>query len=79
MLSPENADLTVEPVDRTPHVRLAEQHRSIVDHVAGGEVVGSVDDQVVLAEQLHNIVVVQPDVVHDDLDIRIGLGDGLLG
>ena len=47
VLGPEDAGLAVEAVDRAPDVRLAEQHAGVVDQVAGGEVVGAVDDQVV--------------------------------
>ena len=50
VLGPEHAGLAVEPVDRAPHVGLAEQHAGVVDQVAGREVVGAVDDQVVLAK-----------------------------
>src|SRR3712207_8539200 len=56
VLVPEDRDLAVEPVDRAPHVRLAQQHAGVVDQVARGEVVGAVDDEVVLAEDLHHVV-----------------------
>lgn len=39
------------------------QHGSVVDQVASGEVVGAVDDQVVLAEQGDGIVGRQPFLV----------------
>ena len=56
---PEHADLAVEAVDRAPHVRLVQQHGRVVDQVAGGEVVGAVDDQVVAGEDVEHVVVVQ--------------------
>jgi hypothetical protein len=45
---PEHRRLPVEAVDRAPDVGLAEEERGVVDHVAGREVVGAVDDEVVL-------------------------------
>ena len=60
---PEHRHLALEPVDRAPHVRLARQHRGVVDQVAGREVVGAVEDQVVLREQVDRVVGLQPDLV----------------
>ena len=55
MLGPEDTCLPVEPIDRSPDVRLAEQHGRVVDEIPRGEVVGAVDDEVVLAEDLHDV------------------------
>ena len=60
---PEHRDLAFEAVDRPPHVRLAGQHRGVVDQIPGGEVVGAVHDQVVLLEQLDGVARVQPELV----------------
>jgi hypothetical protein len=71
--------LAVEAVDRAPDVGDLQEVRRVVDHVAGREVVGAVDDQVVALEDLHHVVVVEALLVQHDLDVRIGLGDRLLG
>ena len=57
---PEHRDLSLEAVDRAPYIRLAGQHRGVVDQIPGGEVVGAVQDQVVLFEQLDGIAPQQP-------------------
>jgi hypothetical protein len=77
VLVPEDRDLAVEAVDRAPHVRLVQQHAGVVDQVARGEVVGAVDDQVVLAEDLQHVVAVQPRLVQADVDQRVDLADGV--
>jgi hypothetical protein len=79
VFGPEHAGLAVEAVDRAPHVRLAEQHAGVVDHVPGGEVVSAVHDQVVLGEDLHDVVCVQVHVVHDHVDQRVELTDAVPG
>ena len=48
----EHRRLAVEAVDRAPDVGDPEEVRRVVDHVAGREVVGAVDDQVVALEDL---------------------------
>ena len=75
---PEHRGLPVEPVDRAPHVRLLQEVRRVVDHVARGEVVGAVDDQVVVGEDPQHVVVVEALVVDDHVDERVGLGQRLL-
>ena len=75
----EDRGLAVEAVDRAPDVGDPEEVRRVVDHVAGREVVGAVDDQVVALEDLHHVVVVEPLLVEHDVDVGVGLGDRLLG
>src|SRR5216684_3067300 len=79
VLGPEDAGLSVEPVDRSPDVGLAEQHARVVDQVAGGEVVGAVHDQVVGLEHLHRVVGVQPLFVHDHVHQRVEFLDAVPG
>ncbi len=74
---PEDAGLAVEAVDRAPDVGLVQEVRRVVDHVARREVVGAVDDQVVVLEDLEHVVVLEALVVHDHVDQRVGLGDRL--
>ena len=63
-----------------PHTYgLFRKYAGVVDHVAGREVVGAVDDQVVVLEDLEDVVVVEPHVVQDHLDERVDLGDRLPG
>ncbi len=75
VLRPEDAELAVEAVDRAPHVGLALQHAGVVDQVAGGEVVGAVDHQVVAADQLAGVLGVKAGLVEDDLDVGVDLGN----
>ena len=75
---PEHRRLAVEAVDRAPHVGDAQEVRRVVDQVAGREVVGAVDDEVVALEDPEDVVVVEPLRVHHDLDQRVDLGDRLL-
>src|SRR3712207_8323621 len=49
-------------------VRLAEDHRGVVHQVAGGEVVGAVEDQVVVAEDVEHVRGVEPRLVQPHLD-----------
>ena len=79
VLGPEHRGLAVEPVDRAPDVGLAQQHGRVVDEVAGREVVGAVDDQVVGLEDLEDVGRVEPLLVQHDLDVGVGLLDRLLG
>ena len=74
---PEDRRLAVEAVDRAPDVGLVQEVRRVVDHVARREVVGAVDDQVVVGEDLEHVVVVETLVVHDHVDQRVGLLDGV--
>ena len=79
MLGPEHAGLAVEAVDGAPHVRLALEHAGVVDQVAGGEVVGAVDHQVVVPDQLAGVLRRQPGLVQGDLHVRVDLGDLVAG
>ena len=79
VLGPEDGGLAVEAVDRAPDVRLVQQHARVVDQVAGGEVVGAVDDQVVWLEDLHHVRRVEPLLVQDHVDVRVDVQDRVLG
>ena len=72
---PEHRHLTLEPVDRPPDVRLAREHRGVVDQVARCEVVRAVQDQVVLGEQVDRVVCLEPELVQSHLDQRVDLQD----
>ena len=76
---PEHRDLAGELMDRAPHMRLVRQYRGVVDQVAGGEVVGAVDDEVVVGEQRDGIVGRQPKLVQCNGDERVDLGEGIAG
>jgi len=68
---PEHRHLTLEAVNRPPHVRLSGQHGGVVDQIAGGEVVGAVHDQVVLPEQVDGVGGLQPKLVQSHVDQRV--------
>jgi hypothetical protein len=76
---PEHRDLALEPVDGAPHVGLARQHRRVVDQVAGREVVGAIQDEVVLREQIDGVLGLESHLVQVDLHQRVDLQDRVLG
>ena len=51
----------------------------VVHQVAGGEVVGAVDDDVVAVDDVEDVVRPEPDVVGDDVDVGVESRQGLLG
>ncbi len=61
------------------HDRYAQLHRGVVEQVAAGEVVGTVDDHVVSLEDLHDVVGAEAHVVGDDAHIGVEGCEGLLG
>lgn len=79
VLGPEDRGLAVEAVDRAPHVRLVQQHAGVVDQVTGGEVVRAVDDEVVLAEDLHHVLGFEPLFVKDHVDVRVDAQHAVAG
>jgi hypothetical protein len=66
----EHRGLALEAVDRAVDVDLAEHHRRVVDQVAGREVVGAVDDDVVVGEDGQGVGRGDPLLV----DVDPGLG-----
>jgi hypothetical protein len=70
---------TPEVEDRAVHVGQAQEHAGVVDEVAGGEVVGAVDDQVVVAEDLHDVGRVQAGVVGANRDVAVEALEHRLG
>ena len=77
LLRVEDRRLTLEPEDRAVHIGLARQHARVVDQIAGGEVVGAVDDDVVIGEQLQRVLRREGGLVGVDLHVRIDLSDPL--
>ena len=75
----EHADLPVETVDGAVHQGFAQLHTGVVDQVAGVEIVGAVDHQVIGAHQFQGVVAVERGVVRVDLDMRIEVQQALLG
>ncbi|CAB4903233.1 unannotated protein [freshwater metagenome] len=68
MFGPEHTGLSIEAVDRAPHIWLAKQNAGIVDEVASCEVICAINDQVVLREQLHHVRGIQPHFMHINRD-----------
>ena len=56
LVGDEGRELPVEAEDRRVHDRLALAHGGVVQQVARGEVVGAVDDHVVVADQVEHVV-----------------------
>ena len=57
---PPHRDLAVEAVDRPPHVRHAEPGAGVADEVAGREVVGAVEHEVVVGDHVERGGLVEP-------------------
>ena len=75
----EHRDHALEPEDRAVDHGDAELHRRVVHQVAGGKVAGAVEDQVVLAEDLEDVVVLEALLVQHHVDERVDLVDRLPG
>ena len=71
--------LTLEAEDGAVDDGDVELHRGVVDEVAGGKVVGAVDDHVVAVEDGQDVVRRQAHVVGDHVDVGVDAGQGLLG
>ena len=74
----EHRDLTLEPEDRPVHDGHALEERRVVQQVAGREVVGAVDDDVVAADDVDDVVGAEAHVVGDDVDVGVERGERLL-
>ena len=64
-LGVEHRRLALEPEDAAVDVRLAQQHAGVVHQVAGREVVGPVDDDVVVPDDLERVLGREPGLVPD--------------
>ena len=51
----------------------------VVDQIAGGEVIGAVDDEVVGGEQFDGVIDAQAELVQFHRDERVGLTQGITG
>src|SRR5262249_17316897 len=61
----------VQAEDAAVDVRLAQQHAGVVDQVAGREVVGAVDDDVVGPEDVQGVGAGEARLVEIDLDLGV--------
>ena len=66
-----NRDLSLEAEDRSVDVGDTEKNGDVVAEVAGGEVVGAVDEEIVSARDLHGVLRAENIVDGGDLDVRI--------
>jgi len=57
---------------------LLKKHAGIVGEIAGGEIVGAVDDDVVGADEVEGILAGDSGVMKDNFDVRIDGVDGFL-
>ena len=70
VLGGEHRGLTLEAEDAAVGVGFAEQHARVVHQVAGREVVGAVEDDVVGLEQLQRVLGAERRLVGLDGDVR---------
>src|SRR5580704_13454237 len=75
----ENGGLPLKTKDRAIDIRLIQKNASIVDQITRGEIIGTVDDDVVFAEQIESIVAGQARLVSIDANLRIHAGQAFLG
>src|SRR5690606_37605872 len=61
----------LEAQDRTVDVRDAEHHARVVDEITRREVVGAVNDDIVLAQDLERVLARETYIVCDDACVRI--------
>ena len=71
----EDCDMTLETEHRTMNDRKPDMHRSIVDQVAGCEVVGRVNDEFVVTEDIEGVGGVESRFVWPNLDRRVDLAN----
>jgi len=67
----EDGEHSLEAEDRAVDVGLFEDDAGIVDAVAGGEVVGAVDDDVVVFDQIEDVGAVDDGFEFDDVDVGV--------
>ena len=63
----EDRSLAVEPEDRPVHVGFPEQHASVVHKVSGRKIVGAIDDDVVILEDLKGVRAIDRMLVETDI------------
>src|SRR5690349_11693096 len=77
----EYGGLPFETENGSVHIRLLQQNAGIVHQVTSGEVVGAVNDDVVVAKNVQRVFAVQRDIILFNLQIRIDvlhfLGGGI--
>ena len=66
-------------MDGAVHVGLAEHHAGIVDEIARREIVGPVQNDVVVGKDRECVLARQLRAVGNDLDVRIDFGEAIFG
>jgi hypothetical protein len=69
--------LPLEPEDGTVDVRFPQEDGNVVAEIAGGEVVGSIENDVEVGGDLHRVVASEEGVEGFDGDVGIDLGKGV--
>ena len=75
----EDGGLAFKPEDRAVDIGLAQQHAGVVDQIARREIVGAVDDDVVIAEQVEGVLAGQARLVGVDANRRDSAGQTFFG
>src|SRR6185312_10622161 len=75
----ENAGLAFETENGTVDIRLLEQDAGVVGQVTGREIIGAVDDDIILGDDLHRIFAAETCVMDDNFTGWIDAEDGFLG
>ncbi len=75
----EHADLPVETVDGAIYQGFSKLDARVIDQVAGVEIVGAVDHQVIGAHQFQGVIGIQRGVVGVDLDMTVEVLQALPG
>jgi len=75
----ENGDLTFEAEDGAVNIGLAEEDAGVVDEVTSGEIVGAIDDDVIVLEEFEGVGAGELGLVSGDTDVGIEIGEARLG
>src|ERR1700730_7280637 len=73
-----NGALTIKPENRSVDVRLLRQNTNVVGKVPGRKIIGTIDNKVIIFDQLHRVVATENTVVQVDLHIRVNRLDSVL-
>src|SRR6185437_9588479 len=75
----EHGDLAFESENRAVHIRLAENHASIVHQIARRKIIRAIHDDVVILEKIERILAAQMRFIRVDLNFRIQISQAVGG
>src|SRR5262249_10503439 len=76
---PENRGLSFKTEDAAVNIRFMQKDAGIVDQITGWEIVGAINDDVIVFEDLHDIFGRKLGAISGDLDVGIDRSDAVFG